>query len=216
MYAEKQKAKNGGNLTQQQKLILEIYIAVTGYILSDAIDVIRHGDKDNVNVYFLFGFAGGNFLVDIVSSYMFYWKGHEVLFTSIVSQDRQSVEHDNGLNKHQEASGSLQKFTIPNLNMISALTHVGSDTMRTTSVFIAAIISQVGGYDAAICDAWAAVVVSFTILLAIVPLSKEIYHAYYRMEEELIDYVMDDDTNHPTTASGPSQHNPVHPMEQSV
>lgn len=202
MYAERQKALNGGNLTRQEKKILEIYIpsfsicallGVTGYILSDAIDVIQHGDKDEVNVYFLFGFAGGNFLVDIVSTYMFYWRGHEVLFSSAVSLERQSVESYNS---------KTDVSYIPNLNMISALTHVGSDTLRTTSVFIAAIISEVGGFKASICDAWAAVVVSFTILIAIIPLVKELCHAYHRVAEES---VLDESAHNPSQRSASSQ-----------
>lgn len=220
MYAERQKARNGGNLTRKEKKILEIYIpsfsicallGVTGYILSDAIDVIKHGDKDDVNVFFLFGFASGNFLVDIISTYMFYWRGHEVLFSSVVSLERQSVEL-----RHNSKSEDVSY--IPNLNMISALTHVGSDTLRTTSVFIAAIISQVGGFNAAICDAWAAVVVSFTILVAIIPLVKEIWHAYHRVEEEELDTVMDESAHNPTHSSEslPSTQQTRKSFEQSV
>lgn len=64
-----------------------------------------------------------------------------------------------------------------NLNMLSALTHVGSDTMRTLSVFIAAVIASSTGYSGNLCDAWAAVVVSITIFGAVIPLCAEIYKA---------------------------------------
>ena len=60
--------------------------------------------------------------------------------------------------------------------MISALTHVGGDTMRTMSVFFAAVIAT-AGQPSSLCDAWAAIVVSFTICIAVIPLVNEIYKA---------------------------------------
>ena len=64
-----------------------------------------------------------------------------------------------------------------NLNMLSAFTHVTSDTLRTSSVFIAAIVSSVTGINGGIVDAWAALVVTFTIVAAIIPLSMEVRKA---------------------------------------
>ena len=204
MYAERQKALNGGKLSIMQKRVLEIYIptfsvcallGVTGYILSDAVTVIQHGESDDVNVYFLFGFAGANFLVDIVSSLMFYWKGKEVLISSPISMERQSI--DLGKNKIAAADGTRRSY-IPNLNMISALTHVGSDTLRTTSVFVAAIISEVGHFNAGTCDAWAAVVITITICFAVVPLLTEIFHAIDRINAEAKEEASTDLTERPS------------------
>ena len=42
-----------------------------------------------------------------------------------------------------------------NLNMISAFTHVGGDTLRTLSVFVAAAIATFSGTPGYLCDAWA-------------------------------------------------------------
>ena len=181
MYAERQKARNGGHeLSISQQRILEIYIptvsvsallGVTGYILSDAIRVLREGDDgEEVNVYFLFGFAGANFIVDIISSFMFYWKGKEVLISGPMSMERR-----------QSILASEDSKLIPNLNMISALTHVGSDTLRTIAVFVAAIVSTAGNVIASICDAWAAVVITITICFAVMPLLTEIYNAHHRI-----------------------------------
>lgn len=64
-----------------------------------------------------------------------------------------------------------------NLNMLSAFTHVGSDTLRTLSVFVAAMIATFTGVSGNLCDAWAAVVVSLTICGAVMPLCSEIYKA---------------------------------------
>jgi len=50
-----------------------------------------------------------------------------------------------------------------NVNMASAFTHVGADTMRTAAVFIAALVSTTTGASGSSCDAWAAIVVSLSI-----------------------------------------------------
>lgn len=180
MYAEHTKQKYG-RLDPTTKRVLEVYVptfsvcallAVTAWITSDAIVILRNGgesDGEEVNVIFLFAFASGNFIVDIISSYLFYAKGEKVLVTEHLrtfSLDRRSFDW------HKRPI-----ITLPNLNMISALTHVGSDTMRTTSVFVAAVVSSAGHQDGSLCDAWAAVVVTCTILLAVIPLCKEIYKA---------------------------------------
>ena len=60
-----------------------------------------------------------------------------------------------------------------NLNMMSAFTHVGGDTIRTISVLTAATVSWLSGIDGDICDAWAAIAVtncsSYCILLSQLP-----------------------------------------------
>jgi len=44
-------------------------------------------------------------------------------------------------------------------------------------VFIAALITTVSGANGNLCDAWAAIVVSITIIFAVIPLCNEIYKA---------------------------------------
>lgn len=61
-----------------------------------------------------------------------------------------------------------------NLNMLSAFVHVGGDTIRTLSVIIGAAVSTIFHVDADICDAWAAIVVSVTIVFMVVPLIRDI------------------------------------------
>lgn len=65
-----------------------------------------------------------------------------------------------------------------NINMFSAFTHVGCDTLRTVAIFVAAIVSSSTGAKSSLCDAWAAIVVSITIFIAIIPLSREVYAAF--------------------------------------
>lgn len=174
MYAERLKSQ-GRTMDRQTRFILEVYVptfsicallGVTGWITSDAIKVILDGgDDDDVDVMMMFGFAAGNFFVDAVSTWMFWMRGKDVLVTERVSF---SIDHHSDLH-------SVPKKT--NLNMVSALTHVGSDTMRTTSVFVAAVIATASSASSSLCDAWAAVVVSITIVCAVIPLLIEIYKA---------------------------------------
>lgn len=57
-----------------------------------------------------------------------------------------------------------------NLNMISAFTHVGGDTLRSLTVLLAAVASSTFDIDTALTDAVAAIVVSVTIVVAVLPL----------------------------------------------
>lgn len=58
-----------------------------------------------------------------------------------------------------------------NLNMVSAFTHLSGDTFRTVAVFASALVSDVfPSCSRAKIDAWAAIVVSVSILFATAPL----------------------------------------------
>ena len=73
-----------------------------------------------------------------------------------------------------EIRASIDSTNKKNLNMMSAFTHVGGDTLRTSSVFVAAIIATAGGASGELCDAWAANVVTVTIIGMVIPLLQEI------------------------------------------
>eukprot|EP01031_Cornospumella_fuschlensis_P039665 gene39665-48290_t len=106
-------------------------------------------------------------LVDIASMLMFYLRGKSG-FTSAFRHIETNEETDS-------KSPPVENITLlSNLNMVSALTHLGSDTLRTSAVFIAAILSSIFHLNPDHCDAWAALVVSFTIVMACVPLCREI------------------------------------------
>lgn len=51
-----------------------------------------------------------------------------------------------------------------NLNMMSAFTHIVGDTLRTVAIFLAALVSSVTHIDGDVCDAWAALAVSVSVL----------------------------------------------------
>lgn len=185
MYAERVKSKYGV-LDDGTRRVLEVFIpsisvmallGVTGYILADAIGIIQEGESDDdVNVYFLWAFSSANFLVDLISSLMFYWRGKDALVSEhhaplrTFSLDRRSFDM---------GKRPLIPINIPNLNMMSALTHVGGDTLRTVSVFIAALVATVSDVDGSLCDAWASIVVSISIIICVIPLCHEIYKAAF-------------------------------------
>jgi len=176
MYAEIQK-KRGNEISESTRFMLEVCIpsfsvcallGVVGWITSDAVQVIiSNQGGDDVDVGFLYGFACANFLVDGISSGLFYLKRKDVLVSEAIIL---SSKHSFTLEKE----GDIKQKA--NLNMISALTHVGGDTMRTSSIFFAAVIAT-AGQPSSLCDAWTAIVVSFTICIAVIPLVNEIYKA---------------------------------------
>ena len=218
MYAEYIKSK-GEKLSKRMLIILEIGIpsfsvcallGVTGYITSDAIHLLMtNGEEDDdVNIFFLYGFAGANLIVDIISSYMFYRRRHSVFLSTLsrdstedimlnhvqlTSEKNEENYHDSVMNPisteqihtSSRSSTSTTPKTRANLNMISAFTHVGGDSMRTISVFIAAIISSATLARGNVCDAWASIVVTITILICIIPLILEIIKA---VKHHMTDY----------------------------
>lgn len=161
-------------------------LGVTAYITSDAIATIQSPQPDDNDelIIFMYAFASGNMLVDIASMLMFYFRG-KTGFTS-------AFRHINTDDNNDIKPSLTENITISsNLNMVSALTHLGSDTLRTSAVFIAAVMSSIFHLNPDHCDAWAALVVSFTILVACIPLCREICIArrecrdgeYVRLEE---------------------------------
>jgi uncharacterized membrane protein YgcG len=64
-----------------------------------------------------------------------------------------------------------------NLNMMSAFTHIVGDTLRTIAMFCAALVATLTGIDGDICDAWAALAVTVTILILCASLCLDIYTA---------------------------------------
>ncbi len=173
-------------------MLLEVYvptfsvcalIGVSTYITMDAIAVVMNPpDDEEVNVLFLFGFAGANMFVDFVCTVLFAMLGSKVVYQKnchTFSTDDKAPRHIEFLKEdHRKASAAGDKKK--NLNMISALTHVSGDTLRTLSVFVAAITATFTQVRSSLCDAWAAIVVTLTIFGIVVPLVKEIYIAFMK------------------------------------
>jgi Co/Zn/Cd efflux system component len=92
---------------------------------------------------------------------------------------------NNPIGMQRERQARNQEAPKTNLNMISALTHVGGDSLRTISVFVAAAVATATSIPGYLCDAWAAVFVSVTIVIMVVPLTKEIALAYCRIKAKM-------------------------------
>jgi hypothetical protein len=179
MYSEYAKRKYG-RLDDMTRFVLEVGIpsfsvlallGVTAWITTDAIAVIRNPGDDSVDVAFLFGFASANGLVDIICTILFYLRRKDVL----VNSNRSKFIESNSTDTPQQQKNESEHKNSVNLNMASALTHVSGDTLRTSSVFVAALVATLSSYSGALCDAWAAIVVTVTIIFIVIPLVSEIY-----------------------------------------
>ncbi len=112
------------------------------------------------------------------------------------NHNHHSHAHDHDL--HKELSAEQTPAVIDNVstssidvrvrnkntNMMSALTHVSGDTLRTMAVFAAAMIALTTNIPSETCDAYAAIVVSATILCIIVPLCSEIVKSLLKISRE--------------------------------
>ena len=92
-------------------------------------------------------------------------------------------DNDDGEDCASEADviPEIVEFTNPpntprtrNTNMMSALTHLSGDTLRTLAVFTAALVATFAGQPSSKCDAVASLVVSFSIFGILIPLIREI------------------------------------------
>lgn len=180
-------------------------LGVTVYITLDAVKVLENPPTVNdVPVSYLYGFAILNLVIDTLCGAIFYVRGKEVFYEPIVPIPMLSLEisldseeeerefghleedldltlsgHSVGMNNRHGAQGGAggEGSMRKNLNMLSAFTHVGGDTVRTISVIAAATVSSVFEIDADICDAWAAVAVAVTVALITLPLIIDIIAA---------------------------------------
>lgn len=108
--------------------------------------------------------------------------GHEIELTDIHHHrlERANLVPSKSPMSHNQSEENLeesnQQNAQTNVNMISAFTHVSGDTLRTISTIVAAGISTYFDIDPSICDAWAAIIVSATIVFSAVPLVYSISH----------------------------------------
>ena len=151
----------------------------------DAIHVLSNtsGAIEPVNVNYLYGFAAGNLIIDFISTCIFFVNGsskEHVFFTSTVNKtdcrESSALEGiEQPIDNDLISTSKIKKRM--NLNMVSAFTHLTGDSMRSVSVLIAALVSSFSGIQSEICDAWAAISVTVTIVIMIIPLVIEICKA---------------------------------------
>lgn len=155
--------------------VLTLICATIVILVLAALEINKGGDDDTKEMY-MFAFASVNAGIDTVCITMFYQRKDDVLhrrFPTIIGDDMsETTESTITVPPKQPILRSA------NINMFSAFTHIGCDTLRTLAIFLSAIVSSTTGTKSSLCDAWAAVVVSITIFIAVIPLSLEVYAAY--------------------------------------
>jgi Co/Zn/Cd efflux system component len=165
-------------------------------VCSDAVLRLLGHKEEDVDVTYLYSFAVANLVVDVICTWLFYVRRQDVFLqpskvepgkegehgddTSMGMYDLEDVEivlcadyNDDSEQKDFSFDGkgnSAHLLKTKNLNMISAFTHVGGDTLRSFTVLLAAMVSSTFDIDATLTDAVAAIVVSVTIVVAVMPL----------------------------------------------
>jgi Co/Zn/Cd efflux system component len=146
-------------------------VVVTVVLMGLAAQEIRSGGDDNTDVNYMFAFASVNTVVDATCISLFYYRREDILHNRSPSFT--------GEPEHRSPRKDQKRMCANcNLNMFAAFTHIGSDTLRTIAIFVAAIMASTTGAKSSLCDAWAAIVVSITVLVALLPLCREIYHSH--------------------------------------
>ena len=197
MYAERYKLRDL-KMGKATRMMLEVYVptfsviallGVTIYAVTESIKIIINeptGD-DDVKISFLYGFASANMVVDIASGYMFLKKGKAAFISELKLEHRYIIDVESEVeststnsvnyieNGDEEGRAASPK---KNLNMVSACTHLSADTLRTLSIFAAAVVNTATGARGDLCDAWACIVVTATIVVMVYPLINEIFKAY--------------------------------------
>lgn len=156
-------------------------VVVTVVMLMLQIHTLVAGAGDDTNVMIMYLFATINSVVAITSMVLFYLVGDDMMngrgkkSGGDGSAGGESQRGEGEQNEQQEKKGM---FSNVDLNMFSAFTHVGSDTLRTIAIYAGAIVASTTGIETGVCDAWAAIVVSVTIFIGVIPLTREVYNAY--------------------------------------
>lgn len=195
LYAEYTKERYGNDRSHCLRIQIEVIIpaiavltllVITGLVLQSAVDTILHNEEEEtVKISYLYVFSLLNLFVDVCCVIVFASRGSSVLYEEppmpMMSMEIDMQSDDSGEFGHLEDEFDRPNLPPPshfgvvkNLNMRSALTHVVGDSLRTVSVLGAAVVSSITRISPDICDAWAAVAVSVTIILAILPLMADI------------------------------------------
>ena len=154
-------------------------LSCTFFVSIEAIMLLLGKFKESsVDVRIMYGFAALNFVVDVICSVLFQLRSKSAIYDS-VSQESvhgdQNELHDGSKIDNTDSSVLELRHKKKNLNMLSAFFHVGGDTLRTIAIFSAALVSTITGANPDLCDAWAALAVSVTIVGLAVPMTWEIF-----------------------------------------
>lgn len=170
----------------ERTMLVNFYFFLNAAFLS-----FRKKDDSDVRVDIMWSFALVNLVIDFVNL-GFFWSNDGASSDPPTPTLKQKYKHGNVISESSaetqhgdseiEEMGINLKFSesyVPsandtselNLNMMSALTHIIADTLRSLAVLIAALMSQ---YSANIsgsrADDWAAILVSVCIAISTIPL----------------------------------------------
>lgn len=178
-------------------LSVSTLIVVTSFAIKDAVVTISQPDdvpEEDVDVSIMMGFSAANLLLDIVNVACFA-RAHQAFGLTTVRQEvsptrysvrsgevvvldseRKSllqgdIEYYTDLEEFEPTKG-MGELLLVNLNMCSAWTHICADTLRSTAVLIAALISFLWPevVSGEMADSMATIVVSIIILISLIPL----------------------------------------------
>lgn len=172
-------------------------LAVTVYITMDAIRLLLSPSQDDMDISYLYGYSIANFLVDMVCFGLFLLRREDVFHEpqTIPQLSLDTMIYDDDEREFgylDDPEPGLIPDTGPvvpvpgkkNLNMMSAFMHVLGDTLRTIAMLLAAVVSTTTGIDGDVCDAWAAILVSLSIVGICWPLIVEIRKAAKEIHED--------------------------------
>ena len=180
LFAESKRQEN--SMTRRMSMLINCVIplfsllclaAITIWILIVAITDIRKPSDTNIDVLFLLCFGVVNLAIDIISFLLFYFNFDSVLL-------RTSTENSldvSGYASIHDTTFETEVIRLPNLNMLSALSHVGADALRTISMLLGATACTLG-MNCRLADSWAAIACSVTIIFIIIPQAREINRAF--------------------------------------
>jgi Co/Zn/Cd efflux system component len=170
MFAEHAKGRYDMESIRMQFLIKVIIptiavmtlLGVTAYITMEAINILLNPPpNDVVHVSFLYAFSIINLLVDLYCIHSFYYRGENVFIETMesghhdhlnITTSSNSFDSEDADESFTHSDDDLDKIQYRNekqemnLNMLSAFTHVGGDTLRSISVLTAAAVSSIYKY----------------------------------------------------------------------
>ena len=130
-----------------------------------------------MNAYIVLGFALGGLVFDFISLYAYFKFSDEENIKEGEHPHHHHIGDDPLRHVHNSDPGHEKTH---NVNMLSALMHIGSDLMRSTTTFVEGIILlNITGIDSVRVDGWCALIVcsliAFGAIWSVLVWMREVY-----------------------------------------
>jgi Co/Zn/Cd efflux system component len=125
-------------------------------------------EEDEVNAYIVLGFALGGLLFEFISLWAYKHYSTEAPKEASAHPGHPHHHHleDHPLQHRHKSTEGPNDHEGTNVNMLSALMHVFSDLLRSTTTFVESIVLfQYPDVNSAVVDGWAALIVCSLIAL---------------------------------------------------